>query len=323
MNLGEISVKLYDRLGYSTSPDSSVVRRIRGYVNDTQRELMGERSMAKLRRATLPFTSIANNPFAVLPQAVVGIAIIIDRVSRNDLDLISINDLRFRDPGLAMLTSVPDAYAIDNFAAPVALDPSAGATLFAISDSAADGTGISVNIEGVTAAGYYRKSSIAMNGLTAVQMDATITDWLHITKFYLSAGAAGNVTLHQASGVGTELARIPPAHTFARYTRIQLSPIPSTPLTYYADCEVHLEDMIGPKDEPLVPEDFHDILYIGALMKEYGKREKTVLYSQQETLMKKRKGDLRAFLRRKQGIAKGPNRQGGYSQLGPSFPAGS
>lgn len=325
MNLGEISVKLYDRLGYSTSPDSAVVRRIRGYVNDTHRTIVSKRSMAKLRRAILTCTSVINNPSMTLPQAMVGIAIITDRTTRRNLDMISLQDVRWRDPGQAM-TGPPDSYMVVNFSAPVASDPTAAATLWAISDAAGDGTGISANVEGVTAGGYYKKASIAMNGLTPVQLDSTVTDWLHITKFYLSGGATGNVTLRQASGVGTELARIPAAHTYARYTQIHLSPVPSSAITYYVDGEVHLEDMIGPKDEPLLPEDYHDILISGALIKEYTKREKATLLSVERTTYKERMADLTAFVKRAQGIARGGQRgngSSGFSQLGPMFPAGA
>lgn len=324
MNLGEISVKLYDRLGYGTSPDSAVVRRIRGYVNDTHRTIVSHRGMAKLRRAVLPCTSVANTPSLTLPQALVGIAVIVDRLNRRNLDLITLQDVRWRDPGQTMIAGVPDAYMVVNFSAPVASDPTAAATLWAISDAAGDGTGISANVEGVTAGGYYKKASIAMNGLTPVQLDSTVTDWLHITKFYLSGGATGNVTLRQASGVGTELARIPAAHTYARYTQIHLSPVPSTPLTYYVDGEVHLEDMIGPKDEPLLPEDYHDILISGALIKEYTKREKATLLSVERKTYMDRMGDLTAFVKRAQGVARGGQRgSSGFSQLGGWFPAGS
>lgn len=324
MNLGEISVKLYDRLGYGTSPDSPVVRRLRGYVNDTHRTILSKRPYSKLRRAILTCSSVSGSPSMTLPQALIGIAVIADRTNRRNLDLITLQDLRWRDPGQAM-TGPPDAYMVLNFSAPVATDPSAASTLWAISDAAGDGTGISVNVEGVTTGGYYKKASTAMGGVVAVQLDATVTDWLHITKFYLSGGATGNVTLRQGSGVGAELARIPAGHTYARYTQIHLSPVPPASLTYYVDGEVHLEDMIGPKDEPLLPEDYHDILIAGALVKEYTKRTKPAQVAKEESVYKDRMSDLTAFVKRGQGVARGGQRgsSSGFSQLGPMFPDGA
>lgn len=325
MNLGEIEGSLYDQLGFPTTPDSSTIRKFRRYINTTQREILGKRGLSRLRRGILTFTSTANSPLAVLPQSCVHISIIADRTNRTVLDQISLQDMRFRDPGVASLSSNPDAYVVVNMASPVALDPSAAAALYVISDSAADGTGISASIEGTITGGYYRKASVAMNGLTAVAVD-TSTAWEHITKFYVSSGAAGNITLRQTSGVGTELARITLGRTYARYTLLYLCPTPASAITYYCDCELHIEDMTAPKDEPYLPEDFHWLLESGALRREYEKREKGTQWKIEEDRYRQGLADLKLWVNRTGGVSIGGQRTGvprRFSQLGSNYPPGS
>lgn len=324
MNLGEIEGGLYDLLGYQTTPDQLVIRRLRHYVNLTHRRILSMRGMNKLRRAIIPFTSVSGSPLVVMPQSVVHIAVIADRTNRRILDDLELQDIRQRDPGRNFASAIPDAYTIINYAAPVALDPSAAASLFAISDSASDGSGTVVYVEGTLTGGYQHRTSIALNGLTAVNVDAATTTWEHITKFYLSSAAAGNVTLRQASGVGTELARITKGHSACRYTLLELQGIPAAAQTYYADVELRLEDMLFQSDEPLLPEDYHFLMECGAAMREYQKREKWQAYGIEASRMKDGLADLKSYVGRIGGI---PHGRGGrhreFSQLGWAFPAGS
>lgn len=327
MNVGDIRLRLFDRLGYASSPDSAVVRRMTGFIDEVHREILGKRGMAVLRRKILTCTSVADSPYMVLPQAAVNIAVIADRTNGKNLDLMSIQDVRARDPRLNFTGTIPDGYAVINMNAPVALDPTAAAELFVISDSTGDGAGISATVHGITSSGYPRVASIAMNGTTGVSLDTTITDWLQIQKWFLSAQAKGTVTLRMTSGAGTTLGTITPGRSSARYTQLHLSPTPSSALTYHVDCEVHVENLLAPNDEPLLPEDFHDLLVLGALMKEYHKRKNYPAVQAIEGMAggwTERWNDLQAFVRRSQGIARGPNRKNqGFSQLGPMFPAGS
>lgn len=323
MNLGQIESTLYDRLGFQSTPDSAVTRRIRNYVNKTHREILAMRGLGKLRRAVLTASSVASSPFMVMPQAAVAVIVIVNRTSGMPLDPISIQDLRFRDPTMVGTSSTPDSYVVINLAAAVAIDPTAAASLFAISDSALDASGTSVTVEGITSSGYYKRANVAMNGLTAVNLSTVITDWVHITKFFISAQAAGNVTLHQTSGVGTELARIPPAHSYPRYTQVQLSPTPSDAVTFYCDVELHVEDMVSVNDEPLIPEDFHGLLETGAMRREYSRKEKAQLWKIEDIEYQRQLSDLKGFVSRMGGIARRQNGQPRMSQLGPYFPPGT
>lgn len=326
MNLGQIELAVYDRLNFNATPDSGVVRRIRRYINDSHREILGKRGFGRLRRAVLTTSSVASSPFMVLPQAATSIIIISDRLNNRNLEPISIQDIRYRDPGLNFSGSIPDSYAVINFSNCVAMDPSAAASLFVISDSASDGSGLAANIEGTVTGGYYRRASVSMNGLTAVNVDATITTWEHITKFYISGAAAGNVTLRQTSGVGTELSRIVKGRSYPRYTLVHLSPTPTSAYTYYCDVELHVEDMNNVNDEPLVPEDFHWLLESGALKREFMKRGNMGDYQIEQGNWRGGLADLGGMLRRRGGVSTGGQRSSTgrqFSQLGSMYPAGS
>lgn len=326
MNLGDISLAIYDRIGANSTPDSAVVRVVNRYINDSHRQILGMKGFSRLRRAILTTSSVAGDPLMTLPQAATAIILIVDRLHNRTLVPISVQDVRYRDPGLNFSSSIPDSYAILNFSASVARQPSAAASLFVVSDAALDGSGISASVEGIITGGHYRRVSIAMNGSTAVNISSTISTWEHITKFYVSGQAAGNITLHQTSGVGTELARVPVGRSYPRYTQVHLSSTPSDVLTYYCDVEVHVEDMVNVNDEPLLPEDFHWLLECGAMKRNYLKKEKANLYKIEDLNWREGLANLRAHLATRGGISTGGQRQNQrstMSQLGADFPAGS
>lgn len=326
MNLGQIELALYDRLGFDANPDPAVTRRFRRYINDAHREVLGKKGFQRLRRRTLTAVCVANSPYMVMPQAANAIIVIADRTNNRNLTPISLQDLRYRDPGLNFSGSIPDSYAIINMAACVALDPSAAASLFIISDSASDGSGLAVNIEGITSAGVVRRASVALNGVTAVNIDANCTTWVAVTKFYLSGSAAGNVTLHQTSGVGTELALISKGRSYPRYTQIHLSPTPSAAATYYCDVELHIEDMVNVTDEPLIPEDYHRLLESGALKREFLRRKDMAELSVEQATWRDTLADLQVWVRARGGVSTGGQRGSSgrqFSQLGSMFQSGS
>lgn len=321
MNLGDIETGLYDRLGYGPNPESSVIRKIRALLNIAHRTVLTKRGCASLRRKTLTAACAANDPLMVLPQAVASISVITDRLHQLPLGKISLQEIRRRDPGLLFTSVIPESYTVINWASPVAIEPSVPSSLFAISDSTADGTGLSVIVEGIVTGGYRRRAVIAMNGTTAVNLDSTVTTWIAVSKFYLSGPAKGSITLRQTSGVGTELSRITPGRASAKYTQIHLSGTPGSVLTYYCDVELQISDMVDPYDEPLLPEDFQYILEAGVLKEwSYG-REKLPMWKIKQKDWDDGVKDLLAHLSRESGVAN--QRRRGYSQLGPWFPDGA
>lgn len=330
MTLGEIESRLYDRLGFTASPPADVISRLRRYLNDTYRTVMAIKGIARLRRATLTTASIANVPLMALPQVVTRVLSVQDRVNQRLLDEVSLDDVRVEDPGLSSGSTFPYAYAVVNNVSPVAMQPSNASALFAKSSSAGDtGAASSILVEGVVTGGYYRTAQQALNGLTAVQIDGTIANWEIITKISLAnasgspltpATAIGNITIHEDSGAGSELSRIPIGRSIPRYTLVHLYPFPTSSLTYYIDAELHVEDLINKTDEFLVPEDYYEILIEGALMREYERREKPVSYAQAKARYKDLRADLLLWLQR---MAAASELSGRRSQLGPYFPPGS
>lgn len=326
MNLGDIELKLYDRLSFNATPDSAVTRRMRGYINDAHREILGKKDYSRLRRKTLTCSSIANSPLMALPQATTKILNIADRSNNRNLDAISIQDLRYRDPGLNFASVIPDAFCVFNISSCVARDSSVADSLFVVSDSAVDAQGLSVNVEGILSDGTYRRASVAMTGVVAVNVDINCSTWLYVTKFYVSGAAAGNVTLHQTSGVGTELSRIVKGRSYPRYTIVHLSGTPSSVYLYYVDVDLHIEPMVNVNDEPLLPEDFHWLLECGAMKREYQRREKMQEFGVEQSTWKTGLADLADYIRARPGVSAGGQRSGNRrttNQLGPWFPAGA
>lgn len=322
MNLGLLESQLYGKLGWPSTPQTTEVTRLRGFLNETHRELLGRGAIGpNLRRALVTFTTVSGSPFAVLPQAAVMLFGISDRTNNNFLSQYSISDVRFQDPGLVSSGSAAYGFVAVEYAAAVTRDPSDASEIFAKSTAADTRTAY---LEGVRSNGQYVSLSKVLNGTTAVSFSATFNDIILITKFYLSASDAANtVTLLEDSGAGTELSRIAPGRTYARYTRLHLLPTPSAVATLYADVELHVEDMAISTDEPLIPEDFHWLLMSGALVKEYEKREKVAFVDREMARFNKGVQDLQAFINRKFGPQVNSTRPRRFSQLGSMFPDGT
>lgn len=319
MYLYELESELYQHFNFDTNPPPEVVNRFRGYINTTYKEMLGKKGMSKVRRKTLPFPSVANSPYTVLPQSASRIISIQDRTNMINLGLLDQQDFRRSDPGQVYTTSTPYKYAVANMAAAVAREPSDASELFVKSTSAADGVGVDVRLAGIITGGYQRTTHGPMNGTTATTVDAAITSWIQITKFSLNQLAKGTVTLHEDSGAGTELARITIGRASARYTQIQLYPTPSAVVTYYADVDIHVDGLFDPMDEPVFDEDYHWVLSSGAMMREYSRKRDHVAYAEEKARFKEGVSNLQLFHQRK---AADSNRQG-YSQLGPYYQRGT
>jgi hypothetical protein len=80
---------------------------------------------------------------------------------------------------------------------------------------------------------------------------------------------AGTITLHEDSGAGTELARIPIGQTSTNYAGFALYPTPSAAIPYAVDITRAITDLAQSTDVPVLPEDFHDVLLLGAICDEY------------------------------------------------------
>lgn len=314
MTLSEIESAVYDVLSV-TGSDSAVVRRIRRYINNAHRSVLCKKGFETLRFRTMPVTCLANNPLMWLPPSIASVRTISDRNNNRNLDKISLFDVRYRDPGQKFSNSIPDSYAEVSRSSPVAQDPLSGSTsLYVLSDSVADGGGLTAYVEGVTANGYPRVANMPMNGTTPVNVDAMCSTWMTITKFYISGLATGNVTLLDAMVGGNELARIVRGSMGSRYLILCLSPIPATAQTYYCDVKLRITDMVNPSDEPIFLEDYEHALISGALRQEYKKREKLSEFQAEDLYWREMVADMGAELRSmggpQNGGQRGNNRRG-------------
>jgi hypothetical protein len=319
MTLSGLESDLYRRLNYDTSPASAVTTRLRAFLNETQNEILSEPGMGVLLNGSLTFVSVADTQQYSLPQAAARVKTIYEATNHRKLEARSLEWYRAAYPNAAANTGTPEAF-IDLGLTSIATQPSNASQIFVDSTSGSDTN--TAYLEGYRTGGYFNTQSISMTGTTAVSLDAAITDFLFLTKFYISAAAIGTVTLHEDASGGTELARIPIGQTYARYRRVALAPTPSAALTYTLDFEWDPADMANANDEPILPPRFHRVLLYGALKKEYEKKDDT-RYAQ--AIREYERGlDQLKFFAYTQAVGR-PNLRGplhrGYSRLGPNYPS--
>lgn len=324
MNLGEMLQELYDVFGGNDgiAPHPRAVNRFTRFLNSEYRTLMSEKGMDKCRRGVLTFSTIAGIDTCVLPLVCSDIFIVVDRTNQRELDLLTLRDLRDADPGVLSSASTPQGYVIENYAAPLARDPSAAAELFVKSTNAADAGGVHAFLDGYITGGYPTRKNTTLNGVTAMTFDALTTTWLGARKFYLSSVCQGDIIINQGSGAGTELARIPAGRTFSRYTRLIIYPVPSSVVTLHADVELAIDNLEQETDEPIFHEDFHPLLPALAEAREWTRKEKPIQAGTALARARKIKGDLKLKLARG-GSALSRRSAYRFSQLGPYFPAGT
>jgi pectate lyase-like protein len=262
-----ILADVYRRTGFASSPPTDVVTRLKAFVNETQQEILGEPGMECLLNDSVTFASVADQQTYGLPVEITKIKTLREATNRIVLLPMSLGEYRQRYPDPSAVTGTPTRWVDLGFDA-VNVEPSDASTLYVVSSSGADTN--TAYIEGYLSSGAPFSVSVVMTGATAVAFSpATVTN---VTKFYLSAAAAGTVTLREDSGSGTVLSTIYASQTLARYRRIALAPTPSAAITYTVEGERLVTDMVNDTDEPVLPAQFHRLLSAGARAKE---KEKT------------------------------------------------
>lgn len=267
MTLSELLTACYDEARYTSSPTSAITTRITRFLNEGVRAVLSEPGLARLvdSDAPLAIASVASQARYVAPEAVAQIRGISERTNDYALEAMSLDRYRRLEPDPASVSGTPTHYVPFGRTA-VAVQPSNASELFVKSTSASD-TGTAY-LEGITTGGYLRTASVTMTGTTAVSLSASITDWIEVTDFYLSANAVGTVTLHEDSGAGTELARITIGQKRPRYTGFYLWPTPAAVVSYLVDYRREIADLVNSTDEPPLPTDYHRILVDYALWRE-------------------------------------------------------
>lgn len=321
MTLNDLRLDWYRRFGYTSSPATEITTRADALFNETQAEILSRPGLASLLNGSLSFASVASTPTYGLPQAVARLKHLYEATNDQYIYPRSLDWYRRTYPDPTAVTGTPEA-VIDLGMIGIAVQPSDASQIFVDSTDAGD-TGTAY-LEGYRTGGYFRSLSVTMTGTTAVSLGAAITDFVFLTKFYLSAAAVGTVTLHEDASGGTELARIPIGQTHARYRRIALAPTPSAAITYTADFEWDPQNMANANDEPILPVRFHRLVGLGARIKEYEKKDDSRL-AKAEKQLERGIGEL-IYSVASQAVGmpvmgRATTRQ--PSQLGPWYPAGS
>jgi len=275
MTLTSMLADCYRRAGFAASPDATVATRFTAYLNETMQEVLSEPGLDRLAALATPitFASVASTPTATLPPNVARVLAITERTNDRRLTSRDLQWYRSVEPDPTANTGTPEVW-VPLGAVQVAVQPTAAVALFVKSTSAADTTQV-LYIEGYRTGGYYKALSVTLTGTTAVTLSATFTDFIEVTKCYLSVVGAGVITLTSVSGTGTTLATIPIGELYARYQQIALWPTPAAAVTYYVDAERDLPDLVNGTDEPVLPVRFHRMLVDGALMREWEKKDDT------------------------------------------------
>jgi hypothetical protein len=320
VTFSEILADVYADLGYQSSPASAEVARLKRYINQGLRAVLGEPGLSRLLDSDSPFTvaSVASQARYVVPEAVAAIRGISERTNDRTLRAMSLGDYRRADPDPASSTGTPTHYVPIGRVA-VAVQPSNASEIFVDSTAAGD-TGTAY-LEGIITGGYRRTLSVSMTGVTAVSFSAAVTSFIEIEDFYISAAAVGTVTLHEDASGGTELARITIGQKRPRYYGYYLWPTPAAAADYLVDYRREVTELVNDADEPPLPTDYHDLLSAYARMRHYEKQDDG-RYTVAQDYFKKRLSQL------KYATQTGPDelpvmggRLIGHSRLGPWFPA--
>lgn len=263
MTRSELLTKLARRTNKNPTLDTATQNRLLDFLNERHRRLLSLPGLQRLRDVTVPLTTVASQADYAL-VAGVKVSRIVDQTNDRVLRDLSLEAYRQADPDPS--TGTP-THVVWRGRQAVAKQPAAACALFVDSTAAGD-TG-TCYLEGITTGGYPRSTSVVMTGVTAVNVAAAVSDWIRVDKWYLSTAAVGTVTLHETASGGTEIGRIGIGQTDTDYVGLSLWPTPSAVITYLCDAQRTVTDLAQTTDEPLLPEDFHDTLLLGALADEY------------------------------------------------------
>jgi len=311
VTLSEIETAAWIRLNLGEAPATRDQTRIRSFINETHRALLSRSSLRGLRLGRTTVASVADQAEYGLNQAVARLLTI--RETTNDRTLVPRSREWYRavEPDPAAATGTPDAYIPLGYGA-VKRRP-AGTGLWGVSTSAADT--MVLRIRARTTSQTTTDSTLTLSGTSRVAFGA-LTTYDDVTSITLASAAAGTVSLYDAAAAGNELAAIPIGRTVSRYLRFALWPTPTAAVTYQVDYEHEIATLSNNDDEPLLPAEFHDLLWRGAIRDEYEQRDDN-RYAVAEARFEARVMALQAYLYH----AQGPPGRGERSTLGAGFPA--
>jgi hypothetical protein len=266
MTRTELLAAIARNTGKNATLDSTTQTRLISHLHEGERMLLTMPGAHRLRESWVSFTSVADQPEYYVSNTH-KIHRIYDPTNRRVLAEIDAAQYKALQPDYADTTGLPEAWVWLGMSPQLAWisNPSA---LFVDSTSGSDTN--TATVVGQRSGRLPHTSTVTMTGTTAVNMDATVSDWIWVNKFYLSAAAVGTVTLVEDAEGGTIISRILPGQTGPETTwHIAFWPTPDDAYTYRIDIEHGFRPMAAATDEPLVPEEFHDLLVDFATIREY------------------------------------------------------
>ena len=267
----EMQQDVFRRTGHVSSPATDVSTRIKSFLNRWNRKVLSKPGMESLRRGTITKASVAS-------QATYGVSAkliryVYEATTQRKLIKKTPEWYRANFPDPSRFTGTPEFW-IPLGQTRVHTQPSAAATLYAVSSEAAD-VGIA-RVQAIRSDGYPVSLAVTLTGTTPVALvnasgSGSITDVIQVLDVRLSAAQTGFVTVTQGSG-GTELSRVLIGQTAARFLRYALAPTPSQVITYNLDIEADIIDLSNDTDDIWMNTDFDDILVDGAVHDEWRSR---------------------------------------------------
>ena len=260
MTFLEINQRAFDKLQVSRTQTGTLNDQVSGFVNQWHRQILTQPVFRGFRRIELTQASVSGQHR--YGTKMLEIHHITERT--NDRRLVKKTESWYRRnfPDPSQDIGDPE-YWIPLGQTRVRQRPANASELFAISSSASDTQTISVEV--IRTGGETRLLAVSLTGVTGVSLGSAITDVVDILDVYLATAAVGLVQLREDSGVGTVLSEIAIGETKPRYTEFILAPRPSSVLTYFLHGVARMTDLVDDADEPLIYEDFHDILVNGAV----------------------------------------------------------
>lgn len=319
MTRAQLLTVLARRLNQNETLATPTKNRMVDLLNEVHREVLSVPGLQRLRDETLTFASVSGQSTYTLPW-VAKVNRIFEATNDRLLAPLTLAQYRAMNPDITATTGPASAWVWLGYG-PVSKQPSDASSLFVKSTAAGDTTQTAF-LEGEITGGYPRTASVTLTGTTAVTLASAISTWVRVTKFYLSAACAGTITLHEDSGAGTELAQIQIGGTSQRYYQIALYPQPTSVITYTADVTLGVTDLAQDGDVPRLPDDFHDVLVAGALVKEYEKTDDSRLTIAFQRY-RQRLGELQYWLAETASGETQLSQTGMGSRLGPWFSAGT
>lgn len=318
MTFKDLQDMALEELGYDKSQASSTPRtRMKSRINTWQRRLLTRSPFKRLLREAYSYTFAS-----VAAQTTYGLPIVGGRINQiyettNDRQLgqRTMDWVRWADPGLSG-SGTPEVWAPKGWF-PVHTQPS-DASAITMKSTAAGDTTQKMYIEYLNASGQILGTNVTLNG--TVDTTLVASGVVEITELYLDGAAAGTVTVYEDDDTGTALAVLPIGTTSVRHLHIQLWPTPASAITYNVDLTRQIVDLANDNEVPLLHEDFHDVLALGAMADEWLLKD-DARYQVAVQKLEDRLGDLTDFVWNLAEYKPGPGyRDHSRSRLGPWFP---